>query len=73
MHILLKEKLLKSKQKRLKTKKRKQFKALKPLNIEKELESIKGLFGKKMRTDKIKNEIEKIKKWEEKAERKNLI
>ena len=26
-----------------------------------------------MRTDKIKNEIEKIKKWEEKAERKNLI
>ena len=68
------EKLLKSKQKRLKTKKKKQFKALKPLNIEKELESIKGLFGKKkMRTDKIKNEIEKIKKWEEKAERKNLI
>ena len=41
------EKLLKSKQKRLKTKKKKQFKALKPLNIEKELESIKGLFGKK--------------------------
>ena len=41
------EKLLKSKQKRLKTKKKKQFKALKPLNIEKELESIKELFGKK--------------------------
>ena len=37
-----------------------------------ELESIKGLFPKKMRNDKIKNEVG-IKKWEEKIKRKDII
>ena len=38
-----------------------------------ELESIEGNFPKKMRSIEIKNEIDKIKKWEEKIKRKDFI
>ena len=46
----------------------KQVEALKALNPEEnqELESIEGLFSKKMRNIKIKNEADEIKKWGEK-------
>ena len=37
-----------------------------------ELESIEGLFSKKMRNIEIKNEIDEIKKWEEKIKQKDL-
>ena len=38
-----------------------------------ELKKIEGLFLKNMRTDKVKKEIDEIRKWEEKIEKKNLI
>ena len=47
------------------------LKALKPEENE-ELESIEGLFPKRMRNIEIKNEIGEIKKWEQKIERKEL-
>ena len=47
------------------------LKALKP-GENQELESIKGLFPKSMRTDEIKNEIDEIRKHEGKIERKDL-
>ena len=52
----------------------KQVEALKALKSEEdqELESIEGIFPKNMRTNEIKNEIEDIKKWEEKINRKDL-
>ena len=45
----------------------KQVEAWKALKSEEnqELESIEGLFPKNMRTNKIKNEIDEIRKWEE--------
>ena len=39
---------------------------------EEELESIELLFPKNVKTDKIKNEIDEIKKWEDKIKRKDL-
>ena len=50
----------------------KQVKDLKALKPQEELESIEGLFPKNMRTDKIKNKIYEIKKFEEKIKRKDL-
>ena len=47
------------------------LKALKPEENQK-LETIEGLFPKNMRTNKIKNEIDEIRKWEEKIEQKDL-
>ena len=47
------------------------LKAVKPEENQK-LESIKGLFPKKMRNAGIKNEIDEIRKWEEKIKRKDL-
>ena len=43
----------------------KALKALKPEENQ-ELESTEGLFQRNMRTDQIKNEIDEIRKWEEK-------
>ena len=51
--------------------KTKDLKALKPEENQ-ELESIKGLFQKNMRTDEIKHEIDKIRKWKGKIKQKNL-
>ena len=52
----------------------KQVEALEALRPEEnqELESIEGLFPKNMRNNEIKNEIDEIKKWEEKIKRKDL-
>ena len=53
----------------------KQVDALKALKSEKNKQDIKssgGIFSKDMRTNKIKNEIDEIKKWEEKIKRKDL-
>ena len=47
------------------------LKALKPEENQ-ELESTEGLFPKNMRTNEIKNEIDEIRKWEEKIKRKDL-
>ena len=50
----------------------KYFEALKALRAEKNKEDTKrteGIFPKDMRTNKIKNEIYEIKKWEEKIKR----
>ena len=47
------------------------LKALKPEENQK-IESIEGHFRKNMRTDEIKNEIDEIRKREEKTERKDL-
>ena len=51
---------------------KKQADALKYLTEEEELESIEALFPKNMRTDEIKKEINEIKKWADKAKRKDL-
>ena len=40
------------------------LKTLKKIGLNQELESIEGIFPKKMRTDKIKNEIDETRKWE---------
>ena len=72
MYILLKEKLLKNKRKQGK----KQAEALEVLKSEKnkeDIKSVEGLFPDGMRTNKIKNEIDEIKKWEEKIRRKDLV
>ena len=37
-----------------------------------ELKSIKGLFLKEMTADEIKNEVDEIKKWENKVKQKDL-
>ena len=52
----------------------KQIEALKALKSDEnqDLESIEGLFPRKMRNIEIKNEIDEIKKWEEKINRKDL-
>ena len=52
----------------------KQIEALKALKLKQnqELKSIEGIFPKNMRTDEIKNEIDDIRKWEEKIEQKDL-
>ena len=47
------------------------LKAVKPEENQK-LESIKGLFPKKMRNTEIENKIDEIRKWEEKIKRKDL-
>ena len=47
------------------------MKALKPEENQ-ELKSIEGLFPKEMRTNKIKNEIDEIKKWDNKIKQKDL-
>ena len=51
----------------------KQVQALKALKSEanKELESIEGIFPKNMKTNEIKNEINEIRKWEEKNKQKD--
>ena len=45
-----------------------------PLNksFEKQIKTIKGIFPKDIRTNKIKNEIYEIKKWEENIKREDL-
>ena len=50
----------------------KQIEALKALKAveNQELESIEGLFPKKIRNNEIKNEMDEIKKWEEKFKEK---
>ena len=48
------------------------LKALKPEENQ-ELESIEGIFPKTIRNIKTKNEIDEIKKWEEKTKGKDLI
>ena len=50
----------------------KALKALKPEENQ-ELESIKWIFPKTIRNIKTKNEIDEIKKWEEKTNAKELI
>ena len=52
----------------------KEVEALGVLNPEKnqKLKLIEGRFPKEMRTNEIKNEIDEIKKWEDKIKRKNL-
>ena len=47
------------------------LKALKPEESKHYIKSIDGFFSKEMRTNEIKNEIYKIKKWEEKIKRKD--
>ena len=47
------------------------MKALKPEENQ-ELKSIEGIFPKEMRTNKIKNEIDEIKKWDNKIKQKDL-
>ena len=54
----------------------KQTEALKTLKQEKNKEDIKSIekiFPKEMKTNEIKNEIDEIKKWEEKIKRKHLM
>ena len=54
----------------------KQTEALKTLKQEKNKEDIKSIekiFPKEMKTNEIKNEIDEIKKWEEKIKAKDLI
>ena len=55
---------MKKQTKTIEEQRKKQVEALKVLT--EELESIEGLFQKNMRTDEIKNEIDNIKKWEDK-------
>ena len=48
------------------------LKALKPQKNKGDIKSIEGIFLKEMRTNKIKNEIHEIKKWEKKIKWENL-
>ena len=48
------------------------LKALKPEENKEDIKSVEGIFSKGMRTNEIKNEIDEIKKWEEKIKRKDL-
>ena len=59
----------------MKNKKKKQVEALKDLKTEEnqELKSIEGFFPKMIRNNEIRNEMDEIKKWEEKIKRKDLI
>ena len=50
----------------------KALKALKPEENKEDIKSVEGIFSKGMRTNEIKNEIDEIKKWEEKIKRKDL-
>ena len=59
---------MKNKQK----KESKTLKVLKPEENKEEIKSVKGIFPKEMRTNKIKNEMDKIKKWEEKVKTKDF-
>ena len=62
-------KALKNKEKQLKSKQKKQLKALevlKPEENKEEIKSVEGLFAKYMRTNEIKNKINDIKKWQSK-------
>ena len=54
---------------------KKQVKTLEGLKSEEnhETEAIEGLFPKKIRNNKIKNETDEIKKWEEKIKQKDLM
>ena len=65
---------MKNKQKLLKNKEKKQVESLEVLDPEKnqKQKSIKRLFPKGMRNVEIKNEIDEIKKWENKIKRKDL-
>ena len=47
------------------------LKALKPEENKEDIKSVEGLFPKRMKTNEIKNEIDEIKKWEEKIKRKD--
>ena len=60
---------MKNKEKQLKSKQKKQLKALevlKPEENKEETKSVEGLFAKYMRTNEIKNKINDIKKWQSK-------
>ena len=46
---------------------------LKPEESKEEIKSVEGLFPKGMRTNEIKNEIDEIKKWEEKIRQKDFL
>ena len=48
------------------------LKALKPQENKEDIKSVEGIFPKEIRTNEIKNEIDEIKKWEEKIKRKDL-
>ena len=61
---------MKNHQKQLKSKGKKQFEALKALAEEK-LDWKEGIFSKNMRTDRNKNEIDEIEKWEDKIKQKD--
>ena len=49
------------------------LKALKPEENKEDIKSVEGIFPKEMRTNEIKNEIDEIKKWEEKIKQKDSI
>ena len=60
---------MKNKEKQLKSKQKKQLKALevlKPEENKEEVKSVERLFAKYMRTNEIKNKINDIKKWQSK-------
>ena len=66
---------MKNKEKQLKSKQKKQLKALEVLKSEEnkaEIKSVEGLFAKYMRTNEIKNKINDIKKWQSKIKWKDL-
>ena len=66
---------MKNKEKQLKSKQKKQLKALevlKPEENKEETKSVEGLFAKYMRTNEIKNKINDIKKWQSKIKWKDL-
>ena len=48
------------------------LRALKPKINKEDIKSIEGIFPKDIRTNKIKNEIYEIKKWEENIKREDL-
>ena len=66
---------MKNKEKQLKSKQKKQLKALevlKPEENKEEIKSVEGLFAKYMRNNEIKNKINDIKKWQSKIKWKDL-
>ena len=50
----------------------KSFKTRREIKDNNKIKSIERIFPEEMRTNKIKNEIYKIKKWEEKIKREDL-
>ena len=48
------------------------LKALKEEENKEDIKPVEGIFPKEMRANKIRNEIDEIKKWKEKFKRKNL-